>query len=143
MTVNLAAYANRADDEKNAQYNSPDGTATIMVGVTPQEFPIPQQNEKFLMQMKKSLLDNIKQHLENNHIEVLYGPKSETDDRFLLRIHERIKVGDDTLDQVHLYRGAGLDLLMVTTIVKTENKDEIKAFQTSGEDLCLSIVLGA
>ncbi len=95
------------------------------------------------MQMKKSLLDNIKQHLENNHIEVLYGPKSETDDRFLLRIHERIKVGDDTLDQVHLYRGAGLDLLMVTTIVKSENKQEIQTLQTAGEDLCLSIVLGA
>src|SRR4051794_38857515 len=39
--------SNRTDDEKNAQYGSPDGIATIMVGVTPQDFPIPQHNEKF------------------------------------------------------------------------------------------------
>jgi hypothetical protein len=134
---------NRTDDERNAQYNSPDGNATIMLGITPEEFPIPKDNARFLSQMKASLLASIKQHLQSNHLEILYGPKSETDDRFLLRIHERIKSGDDTLDQVHLYRAAGLDLLMVTTIVKTENKDEIRAFQTSGEDLCLSIVLGA
>jgi hypothetical protein len=135
--------SDRTDDEKNAKYNSPDGNASILVGITPQEFPIPQNNARFLMQMKAQLLAAIKQNLEANHMEALFGPKSETDDRFLLRIHEKIKSGHDTLDQVHLYRAAGLDLLMVTTVVKSENKDEIKAFHTMGEDLCLSMVLGA
>jgi hypothetical protein len=84
----------------------------------------------------------MKKQFEERKVKMLYGPRSETDDRFLLRIRDREKEKDETLDQVHLYRAAGLDLLMVTTVVQTDKPEEATAFHTTGEDTCLSMVLG-
>jgi hypothetical protein len=116
--------------------------ATMYVGVLPQEFPIPQRNEGFQLKVKKLLMDSLTQHYVESNVEVLYGPKSETDDRFYIRLHDTIKSEDEKLDQVHLYRAAGLDMLMVTTVVKSDKRDVVRPYHTVGEDTCLSMVLG-
>ena len=134
--------SDRSDDEKNAHYHSPDQTATIFVGVVPQEYPLPQHNDAFREKMKTSIITAMATSFKDRGLEVLYGPKSETDDRFFIRLHDRVKEGDATLDEVHLYRAAGLDLLMVTTVVKTDSPDVAKPFHTIGEDTSLGMIVG-
>ena len=132
----------RSDDGRKAQYQSPDEKATMYVTVLPQEYPIPQHNLAFKEKMKTAILGAMKKKFEDQKTQMIYGPKAETDDRFLLRIADREKGEEGTLDEVHLYRAAGLDLLSVTTTVLAETPAEAKPFHTMGEDTCLSIVLG-
>ena len=132
----------RSDDGRKAIYRSPDEKATIYVNVLPQDYPIPQRNEGFREKMKASILTAMKKTFAEKKMQMLYGPQSETDDRFLLRIHDREKTDEGILDEVHLYRAAGLDLLSVTTVVHAETADEAKPYHVVGEDTCLGIVLG-
>ena len=132
----------RGGDDMTVTFSSPDDRATLYVHVKPQEYPIPSDNARFREMMKNNIIAAMKQHEESTHVTALYGPKSETDDRFLLRIHDTIREGHVTFDEIHLYRGAGLNLLTVMTAVKTDDKDIAKPYHKVGEDTCLSIVQG-
>jgi len=133
----------RSSDDMTVTFSSPDGLATLYVHVKPQEYPIPQNNERFREMMKNNIIAAMKKQEEASHVTALYGPKSETDDRFLLRIHDTIREGHVIFDEVHLYRGAGLNLLTVMTAVKSDDKDVAKPYHKVGEETCLSIVQGA
>jgi hypothetical protein len=132
----------RGGDDMTVTFSSPDGRATMYVHVKPQEYPIPSDNARFREMMKNNIIEAMKKQEEATHVTAIYGPKSETDDRFLLRIHDTIREGHVTFDEVHLYRGAGLNLLTVMTAVKTDDKDVAKPYHKVGEDTCLSIVQG-
>jgi hypothetical protein len=132
----------RNESDQNAQYDSPDGKVKIVVGVSPQEHGFPKDNDNLIGQMKTSLINGMKKTFQQNGEKVLYGPRSESDDRFLVRIHDRVVRNGETFDEVHTYRAAGLDLLMVLTQVKTADPKEAKPLQEIGEDVCLSIILG-
>jgi hypothetical protein len=132
----------RAADDKTVKFGSPDGRATLTVHVTPQEYALPQHDERFREMMKNNLIAAMKKQEEATHVTATYGPKSETDDRFLARIHDTIREGHVSFDEIHLYRGAGPNLLSVETAVKTDDRDIAKPYHKVGEDTCLSIVLG-
>jgi hypothetical protein len=134
--------AERTEDGKNVTYQSPDGLCKMMIGVNPQQYAVPLHNDALREQLKGSIINGMKKYFQDNGVEVLYGPRSETDDRFYIRIHDTVKEGDEVMDEIHLYRPAGLDVLMVTTAVRKEKKDEAKPYHTVGEDTCLSMVLG-
>jgi hypothetical protein len=134
--------ASKAEDGKSGQYNSPDGLTTISFVVIPQEYPVPLKNDNLKEQMKTFVIKGLTAEFQKHDQEILYGPRSETDDRFYLRIHARIKDGDETLDQIHLYRAMGLDLLMYTAVVKTDQKDQAAAGHAVAVDMALSTVFG-
>jgi hypothetical protein len=134
--------SNRSDDGKNAQYHSPDDKAVMFVGIQSEQYPVPAHSESFKEMMKNQIITAMKKHQEETNVQALYGPKSETDDRFLLRIHDTIKEGHEVMDQIHLYRAGGLNLLMVTSVVKTDDKEEAKPYHKVGEETCLSMVVG-
>ena len=127
---------------RQLRFHSPDGDSTLIVTIIPQEYPIPEKNQAFKSQMRDAILKAMREALQQRGVEILYGPKSETDDRFLLRIHERIKDGDATLDDVNLYRATGLVLVNVCTTTKADKPADIKDTHTVGEETCLSVVLG-
>ncbi len=132
----------RDEADKWVQFKSPDDVSTMLVLVTPQEYPIPTHKVNFIEQMKTIIINGMKKEMQAKGQEILYGPRSETDDRFLLRIHTRSKEGHVVMDSLHVYRAAGLDLLMVSSIVKTDKPAEAAPIHTMAEDTCLSIVLG-
>ena len=136
------AESQKADDGKSAQYSSPDGVSTISIVVIPQEYPVPLKNDNLKEQMKTFVINGLRRPSSRSAIRrfsTAQGPKPMT---AFICIHARIKDGDETLDQLHLYRAAGLDLLMFTMVVKTDNKDEAAIAHTAGEDIALSTVLG-
>lgn len=132
----------RGDDDKQSAYESADGKCVLLLIVSPQDMGFPAGNEKAVDNLKTSILNGIRQQLKEKNLEVLYGPRSETDDRFLVRVHVRYKRDDQVLDEVHTYRAAGVDILMVLTQVKDEDPKVIKQWDQVGEDVCLSLVVG-
>ena len=132
----------RNEDEKNAQYQSPDGKGIILVGVTQQDYAFPKENHKLINTMKASILNGMRAKFKERGDELIYGPQSESDDRFIVRIHVRYKHEGETYDEMHDYRVAGIDMLMVMTQAKTDQVDEAKALQDIGDDVSLSMALG-
>lgn len=132
----------RSDDDSQGAYESADGKCVLLLIVSPQDMGFPTGNEKALDNLKTSILNGIRKQLKEKNLEVLYGPRSETDDRFLVRIHVRYKRDDEVLDEVHTYRAAGVDILMVLTQVKDQDPKAIKRWDAVGEDVCLSLVVG-
>jgi hypothetical protein len=134
--------AGRSDDEKQAVYESPDGQCRIQLIVSPQEMGFPTHNDRAIDKLKTVILNGIREQLKAQNCELLYGPRSETDDRFLLRIHVRYKHEGEVLDDVHTYRAAGIDIILVLTQVKGENNKDLKHWDAIGEDVCLSLQVG-
>lgn len=124
-------------------FTTPDEVAMVTVQVQPQEYPVPQKSVSFHDKVKNSIIADMKKAMLAKNQEILYGPRSETDDRFFQRIHTRVKDGHDTLDELHLFRAAGLDLLIVMCVVKADTPDAAAPYHTAAEDLCLSITVGA
>jgi hypothetical protein len=135
--------SSRSEDGKTIGFSSPDEVASVSVQIVPQDYPLPQKSVAFHEKVKATLIKNIKAAMENQGQDITYGPRSETDDRFFQRIHTRAKQGDDTLDTLHLFRGAGLDLLVVNSIVKTDDPKLADKYHTMAEDISLSITVGS
>jgi hypothetical protein len=102
----------------------------------------PTHNEKAIENLKTTILNDLRRQLKEKNVEVLYGPRSETDDQFLIRIHTRYKRDDQVIDEVETFRAAGIDILMVLTQVKDADPKVIKQWDKVGEDVCLSLQVG-
>jgi hypothetical protein len=132
----------RDEADRNAQYDSPDGKVKIIVGVTPQEHYFPKDNDAIVDQLKNAVINAIRKKYQERGDKFLYGPRNETDDRFVAHIHDRYVHDGQTYDELHVYRALGLDLLMVMTQVNTADPNEAKPLQEMGQDVSLSIILG-
>jgi hypothetical protein len=132
----------RSDNDAKAQYQSPDQKTNVIVAVAQQDYAFPTHNDALIEKMKATIINGMRAKYKENGYEILYGPRSETDDRFLLRIHVRYKHGDDVMDEMHTYSTAGIDMFTVMTQVKTDQPAEAKLGQEKGGDICLSIILG-
>jgi hypothetical protein len=132
----------RSDNDAKAQYQSADGKIIVIVAVAQQDVAFPAHNDALIDKMKTSIINGMRAKYKESGYEILYGPRSETDDRFILRVHVRYKHEDDIMDEMHLYRSAGIDMFEVMTQVKTDQPDVAKQGHEKGEDISLSIILG-
>jgi hypothetical protein len=131
-----------ADKDTDAQFESPDGNCVIVVGVHPEDMGFPSRNESMVEQMKTAVIHGMKNRLQERGVKVLYGPRSETDSDFVLRIHTRYVDGEQTFDEMQTYRSDGLDLFNVLTQAKTDKPAEAKALFQVGDDVALGMILG-
>src|SRR4029079_9273858 len=98
---------------------------------------------QFKAQLAKFVLEKDAQDLKDRKLEIIDPPKVEPDARFILKVHERCKDGEATVDAVHFYRGVGLNLISVTASANTEDKEEAKRIHDAGALMLLSVNLGA
>jgi hypothetical protein len=131
-----------SDDDQHTQFQSPDGKCLIVVGVHPEDMGFPSHNESMIEQMKLSVIRGMKKRLQERGVQMLYGPRSETDTDFVLRIHTRYVDDKQTFDEMQTYRADGLDLFNVLTQAKTDNPAEAKSLFEVGDDVALSMILG-
>jgi hypothetical protein len=135
--------AERADNGFQVAYHTPDGVGTISILITQQQEAMPQHNAALRAQMQKVILGWDNDDLAKRKVEVIDAPKVETDDRFMLRVHERYKDGEHVLDVVHLYRAIGLNLVGVMVAAGTEDKAVAKGIHDAGALILMSVNLGA
>ena len=132
----------QTDDDQHAQFESPDGKCVIVIGVRPEEMGFPSRNESAIEQMKTAVIGAMKKALQARGVQILYGPRSETDSDFVLRVHARYVDNKQTFDEMQTYRADGLDLLVVLTQAKTDDPAEAKSLFAVGDDVALGIILG-
>lgn len=130
------------DNDQYSQFESPEGTCVLVVGVHPEDAGFPSRNESVVEQMKTAVIRGMKKRLQERGVQVLYGPRSETDSDFVLRIHTRYVDDKQPFDEMQTYRADGLDLLEVLTQAKTDNPAEAKSLFKVGDDVALGMILG-
>ena len=134
--------SDRAANGMSVTYGFPEEKGEIVMVVTQQSEAIPANDGRVKQQLAKFVLEQDNAALKARKMEIIDAPKLEPDARFMLKIHERFKDGETTVDAVHLYRGVGVNLVSVTVSVNTEDKDEAKRFHDAGALMLLSVNLG-
>jgi hypothetical protein len=130
-----------SDDDHNIQFQSPDGKSVIVVFIQDEPMGFPVHNDQMIEKMKTMIITGMKKNLQERGVKVLYGPRSESDSDFLLRIHTRYVDNDQTCDEMQTYRSAGLEMFQVMTQAKTDKPSEAKACWAVGDDVALGMIL--
>jgi hypothetical protein len=132
----------RGPNGTSVGYLLPEEKGRAVMLVTQQAEGIPLNDARVKKQMAKFVLEHDNEDLKNRKMEIIDAPKLEPDARFMIKVHERFKDGETTVDAVHFYRGIGLNLVSVTISANTDDKDEAKRIHDAGALMLLSVNLG-
>lgn len=89
--------------------------------------------------MAKSIGDQIRAAAKSSNTELLYGPRVEDDKRFFLKINTRMNVPDrGIVDESHIYRVMGSELVYFNVTIDSSSIDEARAIRESAENLLAS-----
>jgi hypothetical protein len=134
--------SDRAANGMSVTYVFPEEKGGIVMLASQQAEGIPLNDARVKQQLAKFVLDHDNEDLKNRKMEIIDAPKLEPDARFMIKVHERFRDGDTTVDAVHLYRGIGVNLVSVTISVNTDDKDEAKRYHDAGALMLQSVNLG-
>jgi hypothetical protein len=105
-----------------------------------QDVVVPEHARK----MARSIEEQIRTNAQTNHVELLYGPKLEADPRFFLKINTRMNVPErGVVDETHIYRVMGLDLVYLNVTTDSDSEDEARAVRQIAEDLLAGAKIGS
>lgn len=121
-------------DGLSAAFKGDEGNALITLHVTPQQQPIP-SSSAIAQSLGRQILKAIRADLEKSKAEILEEPKLERDPRFLVRIHDQIRLNGITSDRLHLYRAMGYNLVQTTIDVDNQPPERVKSAFGAGEQL--------
>jgi hypothetical protein len=111
-------------EDRLAAYMHTDPTATLVVNIDPQQQVL---DDSAAAKIGQQLCQNIRNNAGKGGYELIELPKAETNtDGFFLRIHHRFKKGNQTGDQLQLYRVIGRNLVAVATTVFTDSPEQSK-----------------
>jgi hypothetical protein len=133
--------ASRTENGLGVGYRPPGGHHSVAMLITQQREAMP-NTPAIRQQMIKAVLAWNDENLKTRKVEILDPPKVEPDPMLMLRVHERFREGDATVDAVHLYRPLGLNLINVTVTAHTDDPAEAKVLHDAGAKLLLSVTLG-
>ena len=124
------------DSKLGMMYRSPDKSGVILVQVKPKGAAPPEMQAKYAQQVTQML----RQDFAKNKTEVIEQPTAVKDDRFYLKVQEKIKVKPDKVaTQMHLYRLADKDMIELTAITTAEKPEEIAALQKVAEEMLAAV----
>jgi hypothetical protein len=128
----------KRNDDLGAGLAPPDDSALVQITVAPQTTTIDDHLGPKLGQL---VIKTIKEQAAKGEIETIAPPKMETDDRFLLRVHDRFKQKGKTCDRVQLYRGVGKFLVSVTATAFSDDTAKSRPIHLLGEQLMQGVKL--
>jgi hypothetical protein len=124
------------DSKLGMMYRSPDKSGVILVQVKPKGAAPPEMQAKYAQQVTQML----RQDFAKNKTEVVEQPTAVKDDRFYLKVQEKIKVKPDKVaTQMHLYRLADKDMIELTAITTAEKPEEIATVQKVAEEMLAGV----
>lgn len=89
-------------------------------------------------QMGGAIIRQLRQNHKQAGQKIVMDPKVERDPRFDLRVHEKFRQDDKTVDQLHLYRNLGPRVVMLTAQAQADSDEQSKPIFKAGETLALS-----
>jgi hypothetical protein len=124
-----------------ATYKHNDDHAVITVSTTEQKQPLP-DTPRIRFSLGTQMVKAIRADIDNNKAEVLEAPKLERDERYLIRIRDKIRINGITSDRLHLHRAMGYQFVRVTARVDDQEPDAVKQAFTVAETLLDGATLG-
>jgi hypothetical protein len=128
----------KTDDRLKATYQTEDGKGQITINVSPQTRDVP---DTYARQMALIIGKGIREDADRSGRTMLLQPRVEKDERFFLKIHDRVSGEHGVSDRLQLYRVMGLNIVHVAVIALKDKPEEAKPIHTAGEELLDGMVL--
>ena len=104
----------------------------IQLALEPKDTSIDKSNADILA---TTFVKKIKETHTKNKTVMVMEPTIERDERFLIVIHEKYKVGKATADELHVYKNVGPRLVEMTVNTVASDPDKVKTTHDQGESL--------
>ena len=131
-------FIGKTDDNLKATYIIEEGRGRIDINVSPQTRDVP---DTYAKQMALIIGKGIREDADRVGRTLLLPPKIEKDDRFFLKVHDRISGEDGVRDRLQLYRVMGLNIVHVAVIALKDTPEEAKPIHVAAEELLDGMVL--
>jgi hypothetical protein len=122
----------KTDDNRRASYQSEDGKGRIDITVSPQTRDVP---DSYARQMALIIGKGIREDADRSGRTILLQPRVEKDDRFFLKIHDRLSGGHGISDRLQLYRVMGLNIVHVAVVALQDTPEEARPVHAAAEEL--------
>ena len=125
-------FMGKTEDNLKATYLIEEGKGRIDITVSPQTRDVP---DTYAKQMAMIIGKGIRDDADRVGRTMLLQPRVEKDERFFLKIHDRISGEDGIRDRLQIYRVMGLNIVHVAVIALKDTPEEAKPIHTAGEEL--------
>jgi hypothetical protein len=122
----------RSDDNRRATYVTEDGKGRLDVNVTPQTRDVP---DEYARQMALIIGKTVRENADRDGRTILMQPRVEKDERFFLKMHDRLSGENGISDRLQLYRVMGLNIVHVAAIALKDTPEEARPIHAAGESL--------
>ena len=129
------------DSKLSMMYRSQDRSALILVQVKPKAAAPPEMQAKY----GQTIIEMLRRDFAKRNTEVIEQPAVVKDNRFYLKVQEKIKVkaeNSTTLKiatQLRLYRVIGPDMIEVTAISMSESPEQVSDTRRAAEEITLGV----
>jgi hypothetical protein len=130
----------KANNDRLAKFSHSNPDAVMVINVDPQAQPL---DNSASLEIGQMLIKKINANGKSGEYKIVDPPKMENDARFFLRIHHRFKKGEETGDQLQLYRVIKKNLVAVAVTAFTDSPDKSKELFADAEKMLLGINHGA
>ncbi len=108
-----------------ATFQRKDGPGLMAMTIDVQKETIPPDQAR---KIAKAIDEQLRTTAKTNGVDLTYGPKVEKDERFFLKVNTRMDVPDrGVVDETHLYRVMGLNLIYLNVTIDSDSEDEARA----------------
>jgi hypothetical protein len=122
----------KTDDNKKASYELEGGKGRIDITVSPQTRDVP---DTYARQMALIIGRGIRENADRAGRTILLQPRVEKDERFFLKIHDRLSGEHGISDRLQLYRVMGLNIVHVAVIALKDTPEEAAPIHATGENV--------
>jgi hypothetical protein len=105
-------------------FQAADKKSAVQVELASADFTIDAQS---VGPMAAAIVKSLKEKRDKDGTEMVLAPKVEHDRRFDIIVHERFKLGDNTIDELHLYKSVGPRTVMAEASTVLEDPDAAAA----------------
>jgi hypothetical protein len=122
----------KSDDNRKATYVTEDGKGRLDINVTPQTRDVP---DEYARQMALIIGKTVRENADRDGRAILTQPRVEKDERFFLKMHDRLSGENGISDRLQLYRVMGLNIVHVAAIALKDTPEEARPIHEAGEAL--------
>ena len=122
----------KSDDHRRATYVTEDGKGRLDINVTPQTRDVP---DEYARQMALIIGKTVRENADRDGRTILLQPRVEKDERFFLKIHDRLSGATGISDRLQIYRVMGLNIVHVAAIALKDTPEEARPIHEAGEAL--------
>jgi hypothetical protein len=126
-------FVGKSPGDMVAVYRTDDEVGEMTITVTPQPDAVRPEHAK---QMALKIGAGIRTYAKTNGVELLYGPRVQRDERFLLTVRDRMRLIDGTThDRLQIYRMIEMEMVSIAVVARTDSQEQAKAIHAAAQEL--------